>query len=63
MKDGNFHIIVEDSERCEGCEHHTGDAIENNQMLDKDNRYSDTKSLDKQERNNENHSQNNESIG
>jgi hypothetical protein len=31
--------------------------------FDNDNRYPDTKSLDKQERNNENHLQNNESIG
>jgi len=63
MIDGNFHFIVEDSERCEGCKHPTGDAIGNNHMFDKDNGYSDTKSLYKQERNNENHSQNNESIG
>jgi hypothetical protein len=33
MKDGNFHIIVEDRERCEGCEHPTGDAIGNNHMF------------------------------
>jgi hypothetical protein len=50
----------EDSVSCERCEHHMGNTIENNQMLDIDIRDNDTHSIIKQVNNNENGLQNDE---
>jgi hypothetical protein len=60
LKKAKYLVTIENSVRCEHCEHPPGNAIENNSVCERDIHYNHTKSFDKQERNNKNSPQSNE---